>query len=308
MILWYVLEGLSHSFITRSIELLGFIVSFVSALKLYSFFSYLLVDNFSIPKGIADASGFFIAGTLGEIIFSTIANFLTSKIPHKYLDNKFNRFLGIIPSLINGVIIIAFILTILVALPINPKVKSAILSSKLSAPVISKTQNLEQQINSIFGGAVTDTLTFLTVKPQGDETVNLNFTTNELSIDPSSEQAMLNMVNEERKKMGIKTLTFDSSLQAVARNHATDMFKRGYFSHNSPEGTTPFDRMKNADITYETAGENLALTPNVEIAHTGLMNSPGHKANILNVEFGKVGIGVIDGGVYGKMFVQEFTN
>ena len=66
--------------------------------------------------------------------------------------------------------------------------------------------------------------------------------------------------------------------------------------------------MEKAGISYQAAGENLAYAPNVDVAHTGLMNSEGHRANILSADFGKVGIGVIDGGVYGKMFVQEFTD
>ena len=94
----------------------------------------------------------------------------------------------------------------------------------------------------------------------------------------------------------------------MARAHADDMFKRGYFAHDTPEGVDPFQRMQNAGIVFGLAGENLALAPTLEIAHTGLMNSPGHRANILRDGFRKIGIGVLDGGVYGKMFVQEFTD
>jgi uncharacterized protein YkwD len=86
------------------------------------------------------------------------------------------------------------------------------------------------------------------------------------------------------------------------------MFKRGYFAHVTPEGVDPFQRMDAAGIHYVTAGENLALAPTLDIAHDGLMNSPGHRANILNPAYRKVGIGVLDGGVYGEMFVQEFTD
>ena len=60
----------------------------------------------------------------------------------------------------------------------------------------------------------------------------------------------------------------------------------------------PFDRMRDAGIVFGTAGENLALAPTLDIAHDGLMNSPGHRANILGTQFRKVGIGVLDGGVY----------
>jgi uncharacterized protein YkwD len=100
----------------------------------------------------------------------------------------------------------------------------------------------------------------------------------------------------------------DEKLQEVARAHGEDMFARGYFAHNTPEGKTPFDRMNEAGIKYVVAGENLALAPNLETAHQGLMDSKGHRENILSTDYGKVGIGVIDGGKYGEIFVQEFTN
>ena len=72
------------------------------------------------------------------------------------------------------------------------------------------------------------------------------------------------------------------------------MLVRGYFGHVTPEGIEPFVRIEKGGIDYDAAGENLALAPTVEIAHTGLMESPGHRANILRPEFGKVGIGALN--------------
>ena len=66
--------------------------------------------------------------------------------------------------------------------------------------------------------------------------------------------------------------------------------------------------MQKAGINYQYAGENLALAPSTSLAMQGLMNSPGHRANILSPNFHKVGIGVIDGGIYGEMYTQDFTN
>ena len=86
------------------------------------------------------------------------------------------------------------------------------------------------------------------------------------------------------------------------------MWERSYFSHYTPEGKDPFERMKDGHVDYRTAGENLALAPTLQIAHTGLMNSPGHRANILNPNFGRVGIGILDGGRRGIMVSQEFRN
>jgi uncharacterized protein YkwD len=66
--------------------------------------------------------------------------------------------------------------------------------------------------------------------------------------------------------------------------------------------------MTQAGVQFRTAGENLALAPTVRVAHTGLMNSPGHRANILRPAFGRLGIGIVDGGYRGIMVSQEFRN
>jgi uncharacterized protein YkwD len=86
------------------------------------------------------------------------------------------------------------------------------------------------------------------------------------------------------------------------------MFKRGYFAHNSPEGENVADRAEKVGVDYQVIGENLAYAPTLALAHNGLMNSPGHRANILSSDYQKIGIGVQDGGVYGLMITQVFSN
>ncbi len=100
----------------------------------------------------------------------------------------------------------------------------------------------------------------------------------------------------------------DEQLRSVARAHSRDMFVRGYFSHYTPESKDPFDRLKDANIAYLAAGENLALAPTLPTAHTGLMNSPGHRRNILDPNYHRVGIGAYQSARYGMMFSQEFSN
>src|SRR5687767_14689104 len=65
--------------------------------------------------------------------------------------------------------------------------------------------------------------------------------------------------------------------------------KRGYFAHVTPENRSPFDRIREADVRFLAAGENLALAPSVQLAHNGLLKSPEHRANILRSSFGRVG-------------------
>jgi len=85
-----------------------------------------------------------------------------------------------------------------------------------------------------------------------------------------------------------------------------DMVDKNYFAHQSPTYGSPFELMRSQGISYRTAGENLAGAPSVETAHRNLMNSPGHRANILNPNFTHVGVGIVNGGPYGKMFTQHF--
>jgi len=122
----------------------------------------------------------------------------------------------------------------------------------------------------------------------------------------ADDQKMLNLVNAAREANGVAPLQVNLKLTGVARLKVQDMIKNNYFSHTSPTYGSPFDMMKEYGITYRTAGENLAGAPNVDMAHTNLMNSSGHRANILNSSFREVGIGIVDGGPYGKMFVQMF--
>jgi uncharacterized protein YkwD len=84
------------------------------------------------------------------------------------------------------------------------------------------------------------------------------------------------------------------------------MFRLKYFGHQSPANGSPFDRLAAAKITYTRAGENLAYAHSVAVAHRGLMDSPGHRENILRPEFTRVGIGVVSAGSYGRMFTQLF--
>lgn len=86
------------------------------------------------------------------------------------------------------------------------------------------------------------------------------------------------------------------------------MFQRGYFSHVTPDGKNLADRLKEGNIIYMFAGENLALAPDTDLAMEGLMKSPGHRKNILSDGFRKIGVGVMDGGDRGLMFTQNFTD
>ncbi len=136
-----------------------------------------------------------------------------------------------------------------------------------------------------------------TTKPdQGTNTSDLN----------AYAKQVLQIVNQERANAGLPALTTNSTLQSAANKRAQEIVKN--FSHTRPDGSSCFTVLNEFGVSYRSAGENIAYgqkTP--QEVMKGWMNSSGHRANILNSKFGKVGIGVykVNGVLY---WTQVFTN
>lgn len=121
------------------------------------------------------------------------------------------------------------------------------------------------------------------------------------SLEPptTQEQELAALVNQERIKAGRQPLRLDARLSCLARQYAQDMAARNFFSHYDPEGNSPFDRLHKKNITYRAAAENLFKgwrdpeEESMKIAHSFLMQSPGHRRNILDSDFTFMGIGVV---------------
>lgn len=113
------------------------------------------------------------------------------------------------------------------------------------------------------------------------------------------EQAVLELVNDQRAAKGCKALVIDDRITTAAQGHSTDMANKGYFDHVSrPEGTTFAQRMKNAGYP-KPGGENIAMGyPTPAAVMDGWMKSQGHRENILNCEFTAMGVGLDTRGNY----------
>ena len=122
----------------------------------------------------------------------------------------------------------------------------------------------------------------------------------------SDEKEIFDLINKQRTNNGLSALKEDAEVQKVARIKAQDMVSNNYFAHESPTYGTPFQMLKNFNISYKTAGENIAANSSNSSAVTAWMNSSGHKANILNSNFYYTGIGVVSSNKYGKIYVQMF--
>ncbi|MFD3480917.1 CAP domain-containing protein [Streptomyces sp. NPDC058695] len=125
------------------------------------------------------------------------------------------------------------------------------------------------------------------------------------SGEASAEAQVLALVNTERAKAGCRPVTADGGLAALAGNFSEDMAARGFFDHTDPDGATPWDRAKKAGIT-DLGGENIARgQANAQSVMDSWMNSPGHRANILNCDYKTLGVGVHFGSG-GPWWTQDF--
>jgi len=121
------------------------------------------------------------------------------------------------------------------------------------------------------------------------------------------EQQVVDLTNQERTKAGLAPLKADYELNRVAREKSRDMSINNYFSHNSPVYGSPFDMMRSYGINYRAAGENIAKgqrSPQEVVQ--AWMNSPGHRANILNGSFTHIGVGYVEkGNHWTQMFIGK---
>ncbi|WP_053590327.1 CAP domain-containing protein [Bacillus sp. FJAT-22090] len=113
------------------------------------------------------------------------------------------------------------------------------------------------------------------------------------TLEKSYETLLYEITNAERKAKGVSILQYSTDISNVARGHSVDMGKHDYFNHDNLDGESPFDRLANGGILFRNAGENIAMGyTNPYFAHEALMNSLGHRKNIVSTNYTQHGVGV----------------
>ena len=302
------LNGYRRGFIHGVLDLAGWLLSLLAGLRYYHPVASWL-GTLDLWSEVWDQPiAFVLVAIVTGVLVHLIGYALLRRLPEDAHENQVNRLFGLLPGFANGLITAAILSALLLAIPLSEGLSERTRDSAVANRLAVYAERLENQLRPVFGEAIGRTLNLLTIRPDSNERVTLPFTVEKTRPRPDLEKQMLDLVNQERQAAGLSPLAADPELTEVARRHSADMFARGYFAHDTPEGLTPFDRMRAANVRFLTAGENLALAPTLSVAHTGLMNSPGHRANILRKEFGRVGIGIMDGGMRGLMVSQEFRN
>ena len=297
-------SGWKKGFIESAFELTIWLGSFLLAFFLSAYILRLfLVFNIS---GIWIRPVFFITLLIMfSQYISKIGDRLTKDVFEETHSHWSNKLLGIIPGLVSGIVYTSLLSFFASSYPlgnITQRTKDSELATMLSQNNQWPGKLLSEMAADIGYGATN------TIHTKGAELVLLSFKTEVFRPRPDLEIRMLDLINNERRNAGLKLMTFDKKLALVAVKHSSDMLQRGYFSHYTPEGISPYDRMRNDRVRFRVAGENLALAQTLQSAHEGFMESPVHKANILHDSFERAGIGILDAGVHGIMITQNFRN
>lgn len=298
---FYVIEGWEQGIFRLGTSLVSFLTSLWLAVRWHQTVGTFLVEKFGVPPVWRAVLGYAAVAVVGEIVMNELVTWLLTRIPRKIRTAAVNRWLGATLSAGKGLVIVTLGLLLILALPLKGTVRMDVGQSLIGGWLIGQVEK---------HGATRQAIRFLTIKPASTERVKLDVvpTATQLQVSEFAQTQMVELVNAERVKAGQPALAVSSVMTNVARAYSLDMFTRRYFSHISPEGLDVGDRLQRAGIPFNIAGENLAYAPDVTTAHQGLMDSEGHRKNILSPEFHRMGMGVIDAGIYGMMFTQVFTD
>lgn len=305
----YVFEDAKRGFLRLLADLVSLIIAFLIALITYQSASNYLVTHYKIVQANADSISFLGLWMIYQFIFFGLSKLVSVNTPESIKESKMNRYLAYIPALIKGVFFIIIMAVFILYLPFTDLQKKVIKESFVVGYTLHNTANFQTKLESVFAESP-----IVGIKPtpsknyEKDETIDLKFSTNTMLIDEEAEKLIFNKINEERKAVGIKPLTFDVLIRNVARSHSRDMLANGYFSHASLNGEVLFDRFVNANVNFTVGAENIAIAPTADLIHIGLMNSEKHKKNILDPSFSRVGVGVMSAGKYGLMVTEDFAN
>jgi len=304
----YGFTGYRRGFLAVALDWLGLAAAVGVALWLYPAAGAWLTARYGLIAAVGRVLAFLGLLLAARLVWAVGVGLIWRQIPRVLRRSRADRIAGILPGLLQGAVVASLALMALAALPLPVVPHAEIAASPLGSALLAWGTTAQASVHAWMGNTVHDLITFRTMPVKEGERVDLPFKTTRAAPDPETEIAMLHLLNHERQRRGFPPLHMDERLRQLARQHSRDMLVRGYFAHDGPEGHSPFDRLRAAGVRFHAAGENLAFAPTVEVAHSGLMNSPGHRANLLNPAYHRAGIAALRAPPFGIMFSQEFTD
>lgn len=307
------LRGWMRGFVRESMDLAGLLLGTVLAFRLGPTVGGLVAAMAGVSDGVARVIG-------GMIVLFAVgigAAMVTAMIDRRFRMpglNYVNRAGGAGLAAAWGVFLATLLLTLGVVLPMPPAVAEELESSAVARTLTDPDGFPQEVFTGLAGDRIVEALINLRdqlgtrrVVIGPDDRIALTPADPE-DLDPAPEagREVFDLLNLARVEAGLDPLAWSDALAAVGASHATEMYEHGYFAHVSSLTGDVGDRLVSAGVPFSVAGENLALAVTPAEIHDGLMDSPGHRANILGSGYRRVGIGVISGPL-GLMTVQVFT-
>jgi uncharacterized membrane protein required for colicin V production len=313
LLAYLLVRGWTRGFVREAFDLAGLIVGIILAFRLAPLVGALFTALFGFSEPVARLIG-------GSVVFFAVG--AGAAIGTRLIEGRFrmpglngvNRAGGASLAAAWGVFVATLVMTIGVILPMPPTVAGHF-DDSVVARTLTNPDGLPQDVfTDVAGDRIVEAMLKLR-ELVGDRKVVIGpgesleippADPDDLERDRDAAEEIFEKVNASRVEAGLQPLRWSGDLADVAARHAREMYVEGYFAHESPRTGSVGDRLRAAGISYRLAGENLALAATPNEVHNGLMDSPGHRANILGREFATVGIAVIRGPL-GLMTVQVFT-
>ncbi len=305
-----------RSFVPYLTELLAFGLGLGLALYLFYPVGQVVHDRLGISAGVAGFGVFLLLLVIGHGLVQApvgaAARWISAQLKPS-VSPGFYMAVGAVPGFGVALMASTLLLCAMMVLPsggLKPLVSGSVLGSAIVGRAGFVQTPLQRLLTPPDSGAKRILESDPASNPGEDAFLKLSLPDDlQTQLDQAAEDQMLVKINQARAQVGLSALRSDQLLREAARQHSADMYKRKYFSHKTPDGKTPYDRLHDLRVHYVTAGENLAFAPDVDQAFDSLMKSPDHRANILNPDFRCVGIGAYKGlNGYEEMFTQDFAD
>lgn len=306
-------RGWTRGFVREAMDLVGLVLGTILAFRLGPAVGS-VVGAFT---DISEEMTRFIGGSavfLGAGVAAALATRAIERAARMPGLNLMNRAGGAGLAAAWGLFLATLMLTVGVVLPMPPAVADTIDDSAVARTLTDPDGVAQEVFIGLAGDRLIETVLALRetvgsrrVVLDPEDVVEIGAADrSDLARDHESAAQIFGLVNAARTAAGRSPLAWSDQLATVGAGHAVEMYLDGYFAHTSPVTGDIGDRLRVTGVSYSVGGENLALAATVSEVHGGLMDSPGHRANIEADFYDTIGIAVVRGPL-GLMTVQVFT-
>ncbi len=234
-------QGWRRGLLLGLLDLARWVGGLLFALRFYQPVARWLGPRVRTGSAWDEPAAFLLTAVTAGLVIQLVGQALLGRVSEEAHRGTLNRALGTLPGLAGGLISAAILASLLLAAPLPESLRDSARESAFANQLTAYTERAEDQLAPVFNEAIQRTLNRLTIRPESNERVDLGYTVKSVRARPDLEAQMLELVNDERRAIGLKPLAPDPEMTAVARAHLADMFARGYFAHVSPDGLNPFE-------------------------------------------------------------------